>query len=251
MWFVVEAICQATSATTTTAENMGFLLPGGSMCYSDSLQNRGLNFKITDCFNIVGFDWTDKEFIEAVKNKDARIFEILEWAAFGGAEDLDFASSLLIKESDLYQAKNILEGYDRNKLRNALKNNKHLEEEQRKLIERFLDGTLEEAAREQRINQNEIFSKLKFPVPGFVYLIKLDNGLCKIGKAKSIKERMKVFGVQFPIKWELIHYFHSDNYSKAEEELHADFASKREIGEFFRLTEDDIIRIQSIRDGEL
>lgn len=89
------------------------------------------------------------------------------------------------------------------------------------------------------------------PVKGFVYLVKLENGLYKIGKTKHLSERMKVFAVSFPMKWELYYSFLSDDYTRAEKTLHTEFADKREVGEWFRLTQRDINSITAIKDGQL
>ena len=86
---------------------------------------------------------------------------------------------------------------------------------------------------------------------GYVYLIKLENGLYKIGKTKHLSDRMSVFAVSFPMKWELFYSFLSDDYSLAEKTLHMFFADKREIGEWFSLDQRDINSITAIKDGQL
>jgi hypothetical protein len=82
--------------------------------------------------------------------------------------------------------------------------------------------------------------------PGFVYLIRAENGLYKIGKAKDVSARMQPFSVHFPMKWELIHSVKSDDYSYTEEFLHLKFADKRDVGEWFRLTPADVAYITAL-----
>ena len=89
------------------------------------------------------------------------------------------------------------------------------------------------------------------PVAGHVYLIRAENGLYKIGKAKNITARLKPFGVDFPMKWDLVYSFSSGDYSLAEEALHRRFADKRGIGEWFQLLPEDVAYIMSIQDGQL
>lgn len=89
------------------------------------------------------------------------------------------------------------------------------------------------------------------PVFGYIYLIKTETGLYKIGKAKDLGKRLKPFSVNFPMRWELIHSFRSGDYSKAEEDLHNKFNDKRDVGEWFRLSPSDVIFITSLQDGSL
>ena len=87
--------------------------------------------------------------------------------------------------------------------------------------------------------------------PGYVYLILAENGLYKIGKAKNITERMKPFSVEFPMRWELVHSFHSDNYTAAEMNLHEKFQDRRAVGEWFGLAPEDVAYITALQDGQL
>lgn len=82
---------------------------------------------------------------------------------------------------------------------------------------------------------------------GSVYLIKAENGLCKIGKTKNIESRMSQFK-SFPVKWVLMHSFKTRNHHKAERKLHERFCNKRVNGEWFNLDEEDIDFIKSIGD---
>jgi hypothetical protein len=119
------------------------------------------------------------------------------------------------------------------------------------------DGAAEEynvevdQRREERRHEEQAAAKPRRAVPGYVYLIRTENGLYKIGKAKDIKKRLQPFGVHFPMKWELVHSFHSDDYSIAEEELHWQYRDKRDVGEWFKLTSADVETITGIQDGGL
>jgi hypothetical protein len=83
---------------------------------------------------------------------------------------------------------------------------------------------------------------------GFVYLLWAENGLHKIGKAKSIDDRVHNLGIKIPIKTKLIHAFKTEDRNKAEADLHQRYAEKREHGEWFDLNEQDIAEITAIKD---
>ena len=83
--------------------------------------------------------------------------------------------------------------------------------------------------------------------PGYVYLVRADNGLYKIGKAKDVEDRFKTFGSTCACKLELIHTVYSDKPHDLERRLHNRYAEKRSHGEWFALTDSDVKEItQSI-----
>lgn len=92
-------------------------------------------------------------------------------------------------------------------------------------------------------------------IKGYVYLIQMCGfgDFHKIGKAKSVKNRMGLFNVKLPFDWELIHTFPADDYTLAENALHRQFADRLINGEWFDLTPEDVDYIKSIAeysDGE-
>jgi len=80
-------------------------------------------------------------------------------------------------------------------------------------------------------------------IPGFVYVIQSEFGY-KIGKTVNLKSRTRLFEVKLPFKIELVHYAWFDNYSKAEREFHDMYAEKRLEGEWFSLTDTDLLEIK-------
>jgi hypothetical protein len=48
---------------------------------------------------------------------------------------------------------------------------------------------------------------------GWIYLIRAENGLYKIGKAKDVEKRIYPFSVHFPMKWEMVCSFETNDYS--------------------------------------
>lgn len=77
---------------------------------------------------------------------------------------------------------------------------------------------------------------------GYVYLIKSAYGY-KIGKTKNMKQRTQLFGVKLPFPIEIAGYGWFDDYSAAETEYHRRYAQKRLDGEWFKLSESDVLTI--------
>lgn len=75
---------------------------------------------------------------------------------------------------------------------------------------------------------------------GIVYVLKADNGLYKIGRAKKFENRLLQLQTQMPYDLEVIVLIESDDYIGLEKGLHKRFVSKREKGEWFELSEEDI-----------
>lgn len=82
----------------------------------------------------------------------------------------------------------------------------------------------------------------------YVYLIKADNGLCKIGKSSRVKSRFRALQSASPAQLELVHKVKTDNAIVLEMRLHKRFASSRKHGEWFALTDQDVAYIKSLSD---
>ncbi|HMN11815.1 MAG TPA: GIY-YIG nuclease family protein [Bellilinea sp.] len=87
--------------------------------------------------------------------------------------------------------------------------------------------------------------------PGFVYLMKSDTGLHKIGCAKDINARRAGIERDTPVAMEIIHYFSSSEQFKAEKVLHLRYAEQRVKYEWFDLSPEQIEDIKSIPDHGL
>lgn len=81
--------------------------------------------------------------------------------------------------------------------------------------------------------------------PGYVYLLKAGS-YYKIGRASDISRRLAQFGVQLPFPFECLHTVACSDMIKAEQYLHAKFASKRGNGEWFNLDDNDVRWICSV-----
>jgi hypothetical protein len=77
-------------------------------------------------------------------------------------------------------------------------------------------------------------------VAGYVYLIRSEHGY-KIGKTKNLNQRLSTFGLKLPFPIELVHALRSNDITRCEWHFHDRFKRKRINGEWFRLTEEDIV----------
>jgi len=88
---------------------------------------------------------------------------------------------------------------------------------------------------------------------GFIYVLRVDNGLCKIGRTKHLDDRIYQLGVTLPYDPELVCAVKVDDCIIAESELHELFthSGKHVKGEWFKLTEGDIeyIKTMGAQDG--
>ena len=71
---------------------------------------------------------------------------------------------------------------------------------------------------------------------GYVYLLRAENNLYKIGRSKSPKIRVsQITKAIAPFKIEVINVAYYEDHLRAEAELHAMFKSRRKQGEWFEL----------------
>lgn len=80
---------------------------------------------------------------------------------------------------------------------------------------------------------------------GFVYFIKADNGLIKIGKTKDLNKRLDHFTAKLPYRLDLIHSIKTDDTQELEEYFHNKFSKKRKRGEWFELDDKDIREVKN------
>jgi len=80
---------------------------------------------------------------------------------------------------------------------------------------------------------------------GYVYLIKCQK-YYKIGCATNVSNRMNVFTVEMPFKFKLIKKWKADNMYISEKLLHKKYKDKKVNGEWFNLTDNDIVMIGTI-----
>lgn len=87
--------------------------------------------------------------------------------------------------------------------------------------------------------------------PEYVYLVRAENGLHKIGRSKNLANRIKGLRSSSAVFCELIHSFRSLNSRAAERLLHDRFSASRKQGEWFGLEIADVVWIKGIADFQL
>lgn len=85
---------------------------------------------------------------------------------------------------------------------------------------------------------------------GYIYLVKATTDEYKIGRTIDVEKRLNAFSVQPPFEYELIHHFPVTDMVSVEADLHKKYATKRIIGEWFRLSEEDVQAICSMAGEE-
>lgn len=82
-------------------------------------------------------------------------------------------------------------------------------------------------------------------VQGYVYILKADFGVYKIGRTKDLERRLRDFRI-FPKEFELVHSIACEDEVKVEKELHERYKDKKVRNEWFELTDSDIEDLKKI-----
>lgn len=85
-----------------------------------------------------------------------------------------------------------------------------------------------------------------FAPDGHVYILG-GGGYYKIGRAKTVDDRIKQLAIQLPWPVSVEHTIPAENHVAAEKALHEAFSAMRAHGEWFRLDEDELAFINSIK----
>lgn len=100
----------------------------------------------------------------------------------------------------------------------------------------------------------EALKKLPLPKPvkhrdrqGFVYLIQSPTGMWKIGRAADPQDRLKTFNVKLPFETEFTHLIQTRDMYKLEAQLHKRYRHARGNGEWFSLSDLEVVEICSIQ----
>jgi hypothetical protein len=78
---------------------------------------------------------------------------------------------------------------------------------------------------------------------GYIYIVKTDNGLYKIGSAGNVEQRIR----KMPFRVHLIHIISTDNVYDAETNLQERYRKQRIGGEWFQLTDEQIEELKTVR----
>lgn len=75
---------------------------------------------------------------------------------------------------------------------------------------------------------------------GIVYVLRADNGLCKIGYTNNLEQRLYSFNIVLPYELEIVFAVEVFNPTKVEDKLHRYLKHQHIKGEWFSLDDDDV-----------
>jgi hypothetical protein len=112
-----------------------------------------------------------------------------------------------------------------------------------KEIQEYYEFLLERPAVDDIIDDIEPKSPMTPPPESCVYIIGCGGQpeMFKIGKANNIKRRFDQIATSNPFKPYIVHVFYTADPYSLEAELHRQFAAKRTHGEWFQLSDEDVI----------
>ena len=131
-----------------------------------------------------------------------------------------------------------------------------MEEERGRHLDRRLDEYEQQDATRKTIS--DVLSSVPVPVAkrfpvrrhnrywGYVYLMRINNEYCKIGYARDVRDRAAIFQIGTPYKIEVLHMISSHYAPRLESLLQNRFADRWVVGEWFKLSEEDISIIRAI-----
>jgi hypothetical protein len=86
---------------------------------------------------------------------------------------------------------------------------------------------------------------------GWIYFIRAENGLIKIGRSDNIAHRFANLTSMSPVRLELVHAVAASNCISAEAWMHAQFVLRRDHGEWFNLSVEELEWAKSLHDYSL
>ena len=96
---------------------------------------------------------------------------------------------------------------------------------------------------EQEIHQPKPVRKTR---PGYVYVLRSPTGAFKIGMARNPENRIETFSVKLPFEVEYEILIKTDDMRGLESQLHRRYAEKHINGEWFALTENDLVELRAM-----
>ena len=112
------------------------------------------------------------------------------------------------------------------------------------------------SAEESPAQDGQAFSfskRVKGPTPGYIYLLRSEDGHYKIGKSRTPEAGIRSVGLILPFEIEALHVTYSHDHDRAERDhdraerdLHERFTDVRVRGEWFRLSDADVAGVQSL-----
>lgn len=104
-----------------------------------------------------------------------------------------------------------------------------------------------DAAGDELLRRDRLSAGAHLPaVMGFVYLLRTTPDYYKIGCTTKPRNRLLTFGVQLPFEVELVCLIYSHDIYHMERELHTRFQEQRTLGEWFKLSADDVEYVKGL-----
>lgn len=104
-----------------------------------------------------------------------------------------------------------------------------------------------DAERERKRAEKQAQIEATREINGYVYLMRSENGLYKIGRARNTNQRLSGLNREIPIKVEVIHTIPCRDYVKAERIMHERYKAERVKYEWFHLSPSQVDEIMAIR----
>ncbi len=118
----------------------------------------------------------------------------------------------------------------------------HIEHQQmsKKISDQLWRQAVRKVNAENSLPAKRIDARPKRRTDGYVYLLKCENDLYKIGHTNNPQSRVQTFKVELPFDVEYTHIIECHDRFAIERYFHEYFADKRIRGEWFNLDETDI-----------
>lgn len=207
---------------------------------------------------VIGFKVGDEdsEVAQAIKNNDPRILEAL---AYYGKEfpEIAIVHNILDLDFTYYVGNALRFSADLETLDSVEKDltifltSKYAPEGRKNEAREWLGKVI--AKREKVLRRKVKEKRPSSENQGYIYLIKAETGHYKIGRTKSIPDRMNFFGIKLPFKVELLKAIPVDDMYYFETWLHKWFEEFRVNGEWFALDEisvSNLIKLENQADLE-
>jgi len=111
-------------------------------------------------------------------------------------------------------------------------------------IEKELRKRSKEIGQQSKVKKTTTMPTIELDSPahntlqGYVYCVRAENGLCKIGRSDDVENRFANLVTMSPVSVWLEHTVFSDNYVLAESYAHLELAEYRHHGEWFNLPDE-------------
>lgn len=115
--------------------------------------------------------------------------------------------------------------------------------EAKRLLEEQLTEEKHQQTESKQIRETQVALRLKRP--GYVYLVKAGQYF-KIGRSKQPNVRFEQIGLQLPFPFEVLHVIPVTDMYEAEKQLHSKYAHRHLNGEWFELSENEVVEITSL-----